>query len=189
MKILYVDLGGVSQYNCDKMAGRIITWANLGSKVSIFIPAFMKEKVLENGICSKIEKLYAWFSSGETKSSASIILAYGVRIILSFQILFQKKNYDVGFSNSPVLVDIAPIIWLKIFKRCTFWVLMIDSIVPPPNFRSGSRFINYITYFEAKFVQFLAKYFASKIFTVNQELKNSLVNTGFTCSGNTIRIS
>lgn len=179
MKILYVDLGGVAQYNCDKMAGRVNVWADLNVKVSILIPKFLKTKVLENDIQGKVNKIYAWYSAGEFKSALGISFIYWARFFLSFQTLFRRGNFDIGFSNSPVVVDIAPILWLKIFKRCRFWVLMIDSIVPHPRMRAGSPLINYLTYYEAKLVQYFAKTFASKIFTVNVELKNSLVNAGF----------
>lgn len=179
MKILYVDLGGVKKYNCDKMAGRVNTWAHLGSRVTIYIPSFMGMKVLENNIQEKVVKIYAWFSSKEFGSSIGIVLAYGIRTITSFQILFNNQKYDIGFSNSPVIVDIAPILWLKFFKKCSCWVLMIDSLVPPPNMRSGSRLINFITYLEAKVVRVLAKKFASKIFTVNPEIRDALIKYGF----------
>jgi glycosyltransferase involved in cell wall biosynthesis len=169
------------------MAGRVNAWADLDVKVSILIPEFMKTKVLENGMREKVKKFYAWNSVKEFKSSLGIIYLYWLRIFFSFQILFKRENFDIGFSNSPVLVDIAPILWLKIFKRCTCWVLMIDSIVPHPSMRTGSNLINYLTYCEARLVQYLAKMFASKIFTVNVELKNSLVNSGF--NANSIFIS
>lgn len=161
------------------MAGRVNTWAHLGSRVTIYIPSFMGMKVLENNIQEKVVKIYAWFSSKEFGSSIGIVLAYGIRTITSFQILFNNQKYDIGFSNSPVIVDIAPILWLKFFKKCSCWVLMIDSLVPPPNMRSGSRLINFITYLEAKVVRVLAKKFASKIFTVNPEIRDALIKYGF----------
>jgi len=55
---------------------------------------------------------------------------------------------------------------------------MFDSIVPAPSQRSGSKFINIITFLESRFVLRLAKCFATAVFTVNPELKKELIRLG-----------
>ena len=184
MRLLYVDLGGVKKYSCDKTAGRILGWILAGISIDLLGPYFMR-RIFEENILKMAEdekKLHIFsapYSSIETPNSLGIVLTYLWRIISGPLCggLWRKKYY-AGFSNSPVLVDIVPILILKIFKRCDHWILMFDSSVPPPSNRSGNWFINKITYLESRSVVFLAKNFASLTFTVNPVLKQELSRLG-----------
>ena len=184
LKILYVDMGGVNIYSCDKPAGRILGWVSEGNEVSLLIPGLMsktaKREIQDNSKYPERIKIINFpFSERITTSSYGIIFSYFLRLLFSPSVLFMNKsNYDFGYSNSPVLVDIVPILWLKLFGRCKHWVLMLDSIVPLPSQRSGSGFINIITYLESRFVNVLANFFASAVFTVNPELKKEMIKRG-----------
>lgn len=184
MRILYVDLGGVTLYSCDKPAGRILGWADMKHVVSLLVPKLIEETAIKE-ICDvssnpeRISIITLPFSNKKRTSGPGIILSYFLRVVFSPVILFKKHcQFDIGYSNSPVLVDIVPVLLLKIFGKCRHWVLMMDSIVPAPAQRSGSVFINTITYLESRFVTILAKHFASAVFTVNPELKTAITRLG-----------
>ena len=184
LKILYVDMGGVAPYSCDKPVGRISGWAELQNDVCWLIPKLIektaKEEIRDISKSPERIKIVTFPFSGKKRfSSFGIILAYFSRILFSPIIFFKKlPGFDIGYSNSSVLVDIVPILWLKIFGKCRHWILMMDSIVPPPSERSGSAFVNVITYLESRFVTMIAKRFATVIFTVNPELKDVIVKRG-----------
>ena len=184
LKILYVDMGGVATYSCDKTAGRVSNWANMGNDIFLLLPGLIKE-VAKKEVCGisksseKIRILTLPFSNRRSVSSLGIIFSYFLRIVFSSVVLFKRMpKLDIGYSNSPVLVDILPILILKLFGRCGHWVLMFDSIVPRPSQRSGSRFINTITFLESRFVLKLANHFATAIFTVNLVLKKEIIRLG-----------
>ena len=53
--ILYVDLGGVAVYSCDKPSGRILGWARQQNKVYWFIPQLIQQTAkgaIDNYNCS-----------------------------------------------------------------------------------------------------------------------------------------
>jgi len=184
LKILYVDMGGVAVYSCDKTAGRVSNWANMQNDVFLLLPGLITETA-EKEICNiskfpgKIKIITLPFSNKKRPSAPGIILSYSLRVLFSPLVLFKKlPRLDIGYSNSPVLVDIMPILILKFFGRCKHWILMFDSIVPRPSQRSGSKFINIITFLESRFVLKLANHFATAIFTVNPVLKNEIIRLG-----------
>lgn len=184
LKILYVDLGGVTVYCCDKPAGRILGWANAKNQVYILAPNLIKETMEKeiDALAEFPDSIHHRTLPCTTKSRSSslgIIFSYGQRLILSPFVLWSKMpKLDFGFSNSPVLIDILPILILKLFGRCRHWILMMDSIVPEPQKRTGSSFINYITYLESLLVVKLASWLATAVFTVNPELKTALISRG-----------
>lgn len=186
LKILYVDMGGVSIYSCDKNAGRILGWVEKQNSVFVLVPKLIINTIIISIVQvskypEKIKIFSLPFSSIITNSSLGIIFSYFTRILMSPYMLVQNTpHFDIGYSNSPVLVDIVPILWLKLFGKCEHWVLMFDSVVPHPSKRSGNILVNIITYLESIIVTVLASRFASIVFTVNEELKIVLVDRGIT---------
>ena len=184
LKILYVDLGGVARYSCDKAAGRVLGWVELQNDVFLLVPKLMEETARKEirdicGFPEKIKVITLPFSTQKHSSTLGIIYSYFLRVLFAPAVIFQKMPLlDIGYSNSPVLVDIVPILLLKCFGKCRHWVLMMDSIVPPSSKRSGSSFINKITYWESRFVVFLASHFATAVFTVNPVLKREIIRLG-----------
>lgn len=184
LKILYVDLGGVALYSMDKTAGRILGWADKQNDIFLLAPKLIEETA-QKEICDiskfpeRIKIITLPFSAKKRTSGLGIILSYFLRILFSPAVLLKKiPKFDIGYSNSPVFVDAIPILLLKLFGRCNHWILMFDSIVPAPSQRSGSAFINIITYLESEFVMKIANRFASAVFTVNPELKNEIIDRG-----------
>lgn len=177
-------MGGVALYSCDKPAGRILGWVSEQNTVCVLVPELIhktakKEIQGKSNYPDRIKIITMPFSNKEQSSGIGIIFSYFLRILFSPSILFKDiSKLNIGYSNSPVLVDIVPILWLKFFGKCRHWVLMMDSIVPPPAKRSGSNFINVITYVESRLVTILANLFASAVFTVNPELKNEIARLG-----------
>jgi len=182
LKILYTNLGDTTIYAYDKPAGRILGWARGNNDVFILAPQLdleiIKKEILDKEK-SKVQAIFLPFTKKETSSNFGIIISYLIRILISPFILVKRLPvFDFAFSNSPFLVDIIPILWLKIFGKCKHWVLMMDSVVPPPKERSGNSIVNILTYVESLLVGRIANIFADKVFTVNPELKKEMINRG-----------
>jgi len=182
LKILYTCFGSVSTHAFDKQAGRTLGWAMAGNDVSMLVPQLTlriaKREIIDKSK-SRISVIALPFTKKETNSILGIIISYFLRILISPLILFKRTPvFDFGYSNSPVLVDILPILWLKIFGKCKHWVLMMDSIVPHPSEREGNPIVNLLTYCESLLVGKIANVFTDLIFTVNPELKKKMIKRG-----------
>ncbi len=184
LKILYVDMGGVTLYSCDKTAGRILGWAEKHNNVFLLVPKLIEETAKKE-ICDiskfpeRIKIITLPFSDKKRTSGPGIIFSYFLRILFSPAVLFKRiSKFDIGYSNSPVLVDIVPILWLMLFGRCKHWIAPLDNIIPTPANRLGNRFINTIVYLESRLVIVLVHHFATVIFTINPEVKKELVKLG-----------
>lgn len=182
LNILYTNLGGISTYAYDKQAGRILGWTKAKNNVFILAPQLdlgtIKKEILDKEK-SRVQPLFLPFTKKETNSTLGIIISYSLRVLVSPLILLKKTPvFDFGYSNSPLLVDILPILWLKIFGKCKHWILMMDSVIPPPRERDGSLIVNLLTYCESLMVGKIANIFADLIFTVNPELKKEMVKRG-----------
>lgn len=182
LKILYINLGDNAPYTYDKIVGRVSTWANMGHEITILV-AELSRKPLEVELSNRgnhgIRIITLPWSNKIVNSPASIITAYILRIIFSIKILLEKKDeFDLCFSNSAFFVDAMPVFWLKLFGKCSNWILIMDSIVPIPKSKSGNLIINTITYIESIIIGKIGNYFASTIFTVNPELKSEMIKRG-----------
>lgn len=182
LKILYTNLGGTSIYAYDKPAGRILGWARENNDVFILAPQLdlgtIKKEILDKEK-SRVQLFFLPLTKKETNSTLGIIISYFLRILVSPLILLKRTPiFDFGYSNSPVLVDILPILWLKIFGKCKHWILMMDSVVPSPKKRGGNFMVNMLTYIESILVGKIADIFAGLIFTVNPELKKEMIKRG-----------
>jgi glycosyltransferase involved in cell wall biosynthesis len=182
LKILYINLGGTAFYAYDKPAGRILGWAKTNNNVFILAPQLdfktIKKEILDKEKL-KIKAIFFPFTKKETNSIFGIIIAYFIRVLISPLILFKNLPvFDFSFSNSCFFVDIIPALWLKIFGRCRYWILMMDSVVPSPKERNGNFMVNFLTYLESIIVGKIANIFADIIFTVNPELKKEMVKRG-----------
>ena len=182
LEILYINLGDIGIYTYDKPAGRILGWAKEENFVNVLIAKISCE-IVEKEILKKDPlhlKIMTLPFSGKTADTArKIIIAYLLRVVFAPAVLFKKLPvFDFAFSNSSFFVDIMPILWLKLFGRCKHWILMMDSVVPPPKERRGNSIINFLTYFESILVGRIAHVFADLIFTVNPELKTEMINRG-----------
>ena len=182
LKILYTNFSGTIIGAYDKQAGRILGWARTNNNVFILAPQLDSE-IIKKEILDKqksgIKTISLPFTKKETSSNLGIILSFSLRTLISPLILFKKLPiFDFAINNSPFFVDIVPILWLKFFGRCDFWIALIDNIIPKPNNRLGNRFINTIVYLEWRTAVFLAHHFATAVFTINPEVKNELMKLG-----------
>lgn len=182
LKILYVNLGDNIPYTYDKISGRVLRWANKNNLVTLLIPV-LSQKNINKEITSKNPeniKVYTVPLSGIiTNSPVGIIISFLVRVIVSPCVLFFKNfSFDIAISNSAFLVDVVPILILKLFGRCRHWVLIMDSVVPHPRKRTGNFIVNSLAYYESLIVGKLANNIADAILTVNPELKNEMVKRG-----------
>ena len=182
LNILYINLGGTIIYVYDKPAGRILSWIKAGNNLAILAPQLdyptIKNEIL-NKTESKVRVISFPFTNRIVNSKIGIIFCYLTIIILSPLILFKKiPIFDFTFSNSSFFVDILPALWLKLFKKSKYWVLMMDSVVPSPHKRRGVFLINLMTYWESKFVAKLANKYADLVFTVNPELEKEMLKRG-----------
>ncbi|MFA4999778.1 MAG: glycosyltransferase [Patescibacteria group bacterium] len=184
LKMLYVNLGGVGVYCSDKTIGRCLGWVIEKSEVFLLIPQLIKDATRSemssiSTNSKKVKIITLPFSSKMRSSGFGIIFSYFIRVLFSPILLFKNiPKFDVCYANSALLVDVIPILFLKLFGKCRHFILMIDSIVPKPSQRSGNIFINTITHLESKFVVKIISRFTSIIFTVNPELKKEIVKQG-----------
>ena len=182
LTILYTCLGSVSTHAFDKQAGRTLGWARANNDVFMLVPQLTlriaKREVIDKSK-SRISVITLPFTKKETNSILGIIISYSLRILVSPLILLKRTPvFDFGYCNSPVLIDIVPILWLKLFGRCKHWIALIDNIIPTPANRLGNRYLNTLVYLEWRLVIFLAHHFATAIFTINPEVQKKLVKLG-----------
>ncbi|MFH1601780.1 MAG: glycosyltransferase [Candidatus Shapirobacteria bacterium] len=182
LQILYINLGDIGTYSYDKQAGRILGWAKQGNSVNLLVSELGRKTASEEIINKDpvhARLLTLPFSGKEANSAIKIIFSYFLRVCCAPLILFKKlPTFDFAVSNSCFLVDIVPVFWLKIFKKCKGWVLIMDSIVPSPKEREGNFLINLLAYSESIFLGKIANLFADLIFTVNPELKKEMIKRG-----------
>jgi len=182
LKILYINLSGIGIYSYDKPAGRILGWSRINNDVFLLAPQLnseiIKKEILDKEK-SRVQAIFLPFTKKETGSTFGIIISYFLRILISPLILFKKMPiFNFAVNNSPFLVDIMPILWLKIFGRCKHWIALIDNIIPAPAKRLGNRYINTLVYLEWRLAIFLAHHFATAVFTINPEVKKELMKLG-----------
>lgn len=182
LEILYVNLGDNVPYTYDKIAGRVLGWAKKGNNVSLLVPQLSMENIQNEIVEKNPKKIHTMtlpFTGSISSSPIEIISSYFLRILFSPILLFQKMPiFDVAVSNSAFFVDIFPILILKLAGRCRHWVLIMDSLVPSPQSRTGNRFVNHLTYVESMLVGKIANLYADIILTVNPELKKLMVRRG-----------
>ncbi|HBC44647.1 MAG: Glycosyltransferase [Candidatus Collierbacteria bacterium GW2011_GWB1_45_35] len=181
-KILYINLGDNVPYTYDKIAGRVLYWASKNNKITLLVPELSASNIFKEifeKAPNNIRLLKSPYSNKVAISTLSIVFSYLLRIIFAPFILFDRKSdFDIAISNSAFFVDIFPVLILKLFYRCKHWVLIMDSVVPSPEMRSGNKLINVLTYYESLIVGKIANRFSDKILTVNAELKKELISRG-----------
>jgi len=117
-------------------------------------------------------------------------LVYLYRLLTSIQIFKQpvRTNSQLIFSSSHYLTDILPAFFLKLKQKQSKWGIFLNLYFPNPlkgftfAYQPGRQFpklnqsLNWLFQFPSLFI---AKYFADKVFCINQEIKNTLLKRKF----------
>src|SRR3989338_5192381 len=102
LKIIYVDLGGVTPYSCDKTGGRILGWVDIGHDVFLLAPKLIEDVAKKeirdiSKFPERIAILTLPFSTEKRTSSLGIILSYFLRIVFSPIVLIKRTPvFDIG---------------------------------------------------------------------------------------------
>ena len=109
-----------------------------------------------------------------------IIAAYLIRCLEGSARILTYRGRTRTCSATDILPDVLPAVVLKVVRgqnsRMVRWVF---HLIPHYSRRTGSRFVNIVSYLSQRFSFFLMRRFSDTVIVDNSQVKNDLISLGF----------